>query len=99
MYKNKGIRGNLIYSVKIEIRFLVICVFYFWLKFFYILIYLLEYYLIKLFYLKDKWIWVWVVMLFLGVKKVLNGICFNNFFVFLIYLNIKLNYLILDFCC
>lgn len=88
MYKNKGIRGNLIYSVKIEIRFLVICVFYFWLKFFYILIYLLEYYLIKWFYVKDKWIWVWVVMLFLGVKKVLNGICFNNFFVFLIYLNI-----------
>lgn len=43
MYKNKGIRGNLIYSVNIEIRFLVICVFYFWLKFFYILIYLLEY--------------------------------------------------------
>lgn len=88
MYKNKGIRGNLIYSVKIEIRFLVICVFYFWLKFFYILIYLLEYYLIKWFYLKDKWIWVWVVMLFLGVKKVLNGICFNKCFVFLIYLNI-----------
>lgn len=68
MYKNKGIKGNLIYSVKIKIRFLVICVFYFWLKFFYILIYLLEYYLIKWFYLKDKWIWVWVVMLFLGVK-------------------------------
>lgn len=54
MYKNKGTRGNLIYSVKTEIRSLATCAFYFWLKFFYTLIYLPEYYLTKGFYLKDK---------------------------------------------
>lgn len=45
MYKNKGTRGNLIYSVKTEIRSLATCAFYFWLKYFYTLIYLPEYYL------------------------------------------------------
>lgn len=29
MYKNKGTRGNLIYSVKTEIRTLATCAFYF----------------------------------------------------------------------